>query len=169
MRHLTDNEIQSFLNGCRAEERARLERHISKCPDCRKHLLAYRRLGAAVSSSLSQDTPEGFETAVLKRLRAARRIKRIADLVTTVVACTGLALIALMVTLSPQLSQAFSEYLTEAERLFGPGISETVITPDTASVLVFAIVLLVLFALVDRLVTVGFGLGSGQDQHPARE
>ncbi|UCD29874.1 MAG: hypothetical protein JSV03_05185 [Planctomycetota bacterium] len=169
MRHLTDNEIQSFLNGCRAEERTRLERHISKCPDCRKHLRLYRRLGDAISSSLSDDTPEGFETAVLDRLRAVRRIKRIADLVTTVVACTGFALIALVVILSPQLSQVFSEYLTQAERLFGPVIRDMAVTSDSADVLAFAIVLFVLFALLDRLVTVGFGLGSRQDQHPARE
>jgi len=149
MKHLTDNEIQSCLHESQTEAHARLRRHIARCPQCRNQLLFYQQLGAVVTPALSEDAPKDFEAMVLERLRVIRRHRRVIDLVAVGVGFAGLTLITLISVLSPQLSDVFAAYLTGAWESVGTAVGN--LAPDSAAVLIFAIVVFAVFAGLDRL------------------
>lgn len=151
MKHLTDGEIQSYLNCPTAEERVRIDLHLEGCPHCRKHLLLYRKLVDVVAVASADSIPEGFEAGVMGRLRRIRRLKRISDIVVTALASIGLVLVGSIVALSPELRHITGTYLADAWRFGCEMITATKGSSDAAVTGAFGLVLLVLFGAIDRL------------------
>lgn len=150
MRHLTDEEIQSYLHGSRSEKRHLLKDHLNTCSECRNHLLLYERLGDIVLSTTCKPTPNDFERAVLKRLRSIRRQRRITDLIVTAVTLIGILTAVTAFLLTPQIRQVVAGFLNDTWQstiLFtsgNGGSAESLAIPLTG------VLLLVLFAVIDR-------------------
>jgi anti-sigma factor RsiW len=165
-KHLTDNEIQSCLHSLTAEERTRIEDHLNDCADCRKRLLLYKKLGDAVASASTDPIPEGFETAVMERLRGVRRLRRVTDVIVTAVALTGLILIGLIVFLTPQLRHMVAGYLMDAWQFGNEFVAVTEGSSEATAILALAGVLLILFAVIDRLAIGRLRLAIGRGKYP---
>jgi anti-sigma factor RsiW len=154
MKHLTDNEIQSYLHSLTSDERARSEDHLNGCSDCQKKLLLYKKLGDVVVSSSSNPIPEGFERTVMGRLRSTQRQKRLNDVIVTAVAIMGFVLIGSIVFLTPQLKHIVTMWLMDAWQYGSELAAATEGSSDAIDVLAFGATLFVLFAAIDRL-TIG--------------
>jgi len=166
MKHLTDHEIQSYLHGPTSDERVHIEDHLNVCPDCRKQLLLYKKLGDVVISASSNPIPEGFGTAVAERLRSVRRLKRITDVIVAAVAFIGFVLTGAIVFLTPPLNQIASGYLMDVWQ-YGRGLFSAAEGPsEAATVLAFGLILLILFAAIDRLVIERLGFTIGRGRYP---
>ena len=166
MKHLTDNEIQSYLHSLTSDERARIEDHLNDCSDCQKKLLLYKKIGDVVVSSSSNPIPKGFERTVMGRLRSTQRQKRLNDVIVTAVAITGFVLISSIVFLTPELRQIVTKYLMDAWQYGSELTTVTEGSSDAMVILAFGVVLLVLFATIDRFAFGRFGLATVRRSHP---
>lgn len=152
MKHLTDNEIQSYLQELPTEEETQIELHLSECPGCRKRLLLYKKLGEVVVSASEASVPEDFGTAVVGRLRAIRRLKRISDFVVAAIAIGGFVLVGLFIFLTPQFKYMVAENITELWYSATGSVGNTAESSGTTGILVFAAGLFVFFSIIDRLI-----------------
>jgi hypothetical protein len=127
-----------------------LKEHFNSCSDCQKKLLLYKRLGEVVASSSSNPIPEGFEKAIVERLRGARQIRLINDVIVTAVASIGIILIGLIVFMTPQLKYTVTKYLTDAWH-YGREFTTIAEGTDIMTFLAFGAALLILFTAIDQL------------------
>lgn len=151
MRHLTDNELQACLHELGPNERTRIQSHLDTCRECLKQLLIYQSLGDLFTRALSRHTPVDIEASVLKRLKSVRRLRRMTDVVVAAAAFVGLALVGAAVLLTPPLNEIVSGYLIDALRSDNQLAGAVGKMPEVSAVLLFAVILFVLFAMIDHL------------------
>ena len=68
MRHLTDEEIQDYLDGNIQEENKYVQEHLRTCERCRKALLEYQSLYLGLKKDQGFELPKGFPRTVISRL-----------------------------------------------------------------------------------------------------
>ena len=150
MRHLTDEEIQSYLQSSGSEERKRVENHLNTCTECRNQLLLYKRLGDIVLSTTCKPTPNDFEKAVMNRLKSIQHQRRISDLIVAAVALMGILSAALAFLLTPLIRQVIAGFLRDAWQSTiqlstgNGGSAESIAIP------LIGVLFLMLFAAIDR-------------------
>jgi hypothetical protein len=71
LKHLTDEEIQEYLDGYLSQQNALLfEKHLEICPHCQESLKQYQSLYVGLANDKGFDLPESFTKSVLSRLPA---------------------------------------------------------------------------------------------------
>jgi len=70
--HVTDEEIQGFLDGSASRPEA-IRTHSGSCPVCAKKINEYRRLFASLADDRGFDLPPGFAAATAARIARAKR------------------------------------------------------------------------------------------------
>ena len=152
MKHLTDDEIQTYFQTGRSDKWLQIEDHLNNCTDCQKQLLLYEKLGEMLVSTSSRPIPKRFEKAVMERLQRTKRQKRKSDVIVTFVALVGISIAGAIVLLTPQLKEIVTNYLMD---VWEYGIQCTLAadgSTDALTVPLLGIILLMLFESVDRLV-----------------
>ena len=76
MRHLTDEEIQAYLDGLTENLDASLISHLDTCRECRKAIDQYRLLYTCLSDDSSFGVTTGLTPSVMKRLGLKRSQRR---------------------------------------------------------------------------------------------
>jgi anti-sigma factor RsiW len=99
LKHLTDEEIQDFLDGNLSREIALLtERHLETCPLCREAVKQYQSVYAGLDREEGFELSKGFAKSVMKMLPAKEETKTSPDLlniflaVLTVVVAAGVTI-----------------------------------------------------------------------------
>ena len=151
MNHLTDDEIQSYFQGYQPEKHSLWQEHLSVCKECNQQLLIYRHLGNIISSALKEDTPLAFEETVMDKLVSIKRLKRKFDFAVAAIVSAGLVLVVLLFSLSSQLREALSEFLIDAQRYSIIFSRENTTSDDPVAILSYAVIIFVVFSLLDRL------------------
>ena len=75
MRHLTDNEIQDYLDGNIPEENKYVQEHLRTCERCRKALLEYQSLYLGLKKDQGFELPTSFPNKVISRLPEEQTVK----------------------------------------------------------------------------------------------
>ncbi|MFH1373792.1 MAG: hypothetical protein ABII79_08360 [bacterium] len=160
MKHLTDDEIQSYLQRDRSDKWAHVENHLGTCADCRKQFLLYEKLGEMVLSTSSNPIPNGFKKIVMRRLKCTQQQRRMTDVIVAVVALACLSIAGSIVLLTPQLKDIVTGYLVDAWECGIQLTSAAGGKTDALAVPLFGIILFMLFAAVDLLVVTKLRLKS---------
>lgn len=150
MNHLTDGEIQSYLQSGRSERQLRVKDHLEICSDCRQKLLLYEKLGNIIAAMDSAPIRNGFEKAVLKRLEIIRQQRRITDILVAIAAIFGILIVGIAILLAPQLRQSVAGCLADVRNHMIQITSGSGGTAECLAVPLFGVVLLLLFAVIDR-------------------
>lgn len=150
MNHLTDDEIQSYLQSGRSERQLRVKDHLQICPDCRQQLLLYEKLGNVITAMVSAPIRNGFEKAVLKRLETIRHQRRITDLLVAITAVFGILAVGTAILLAPQLRQSVAGYVADVWYHMTQNTSGSGGTVEYLAVPLLGVVLLLLFTVIDR-------------------
>jgi hypothetical protein len=150
MRHLTDDEIQNYLQSGVSGRFSHLEDHLSICGDCQKQLLLYERLEELAHFIPSKPIPKAFEKNVMQRLNYFHRQRRITDLIAAIIIFVGILSINAVILLMPQVRDIFADYSNKAWHNVIQLSSERGLTAKTIAVPILGIILLMLFAMVDR-------------------
>lgn len=150
MRHLTDEEIQSYLQSGRPEEWKLVEDHLNTCPECRNQLLLYKRLGDIVLSTTCKPTPNDFEKAVMKRLTSIQRQRRISDLIVAAVAVIGVLTAVLAFFLTPRIRQVVAGFLRDAWQSTIQFITGNGGSLESVAIPLIGLLFLMLFGAIDR-------------------
>ena len=124
MKHLTDEEIQNYLDGNLSPEIAILtKRHLESCPLCRETVKQYQGVYAGLAEDKGFDLSKGFAKSVVKMLPAEGETKSPFDLLNVFLMILGVIVAAGVtiryVDLRP-LGRAFSHILPGPE--LGSGV-----------------------------------------------
>jgi predicted anti-sigma-YlaC factor YlaD len=112
LRHLTDEEIQDFLDGNLSPQNAlSIQTHLGSCPACQQTLKQYQGLYAGLKSDQGFVLSPDFAKSVISKLPAEAKAKSILDYAKTFLSVLG-ALFVVGVTLHfvglRQLGRAWS-------------------------------------------------------------
>jgi len=115
LKHLTDEEIQNYLDGNLSRDIALLtERHLETCPLCREAVKQYQGVYAGLDQDKGFDLSRGFSKSVVKMLPAEGEAKSPFDLLNIFLTILGVIVAAgvtiYYVDLRP-LGSAFSHIL----------------------------------------------------------
>lgn len=119
MKHLTDEEIQNYLDGNLSRDIALLtERHLETCPLCRETVKQYQGVYAGLDEEKGFELSKGFAKSVVKMLPPQGETKSPFDLLNIFLTILGIIVAAGVtiryVDLRP-LGRAFSHVLPGPE------------------------------------------------------
>ncbi len=95
MKHLTDEEFQSYLDGTPGCPRAEIERHLAECPQCNLGLEQYRIVYSALADDSGFELSPGFTRNMVDRLELAARPEQRTHLAVGWVAAVAVMLAAI--------------------------------------------------------------------------
>ncbi|MGB2696374.1 MAG: zf-HC2 domain-containing protein [Candidatus Zixiibacteriota bacterium] len=75
LRHLTDEEIQDYLDGNVPSGNRYVQEHLRKCERCRKALLEYQSLYLGLKKDRGFELPANFPKAVISKLPEEQTVK----------------------------------------------------------------------------------------------
>lgn len=67
-RHLTDDELQSYLSGELLHNREWIEAHLQACEHCREELVLYQELCSELTREVGFELPPEFAESVVSRI-----------------------------------------------------------------------------------------------------
>jgi hypothetical protein len=160
LKHLTDEEIQDYLDGNLSRQKALLvERHLESCPLCQEALKQYQGLYVGLKDDLGFDFSKGFAKSVIKRLPAKGETESHFNYLNIFLTILGI-IISVGVTLYyvdlRPLGRAFSHILFPPQE-FGSGLvafikNLLVGLNGNVGLLIFAILTLVIIGALDHFV-----------------
>ncbi|TFG97777.1 MAG: hypothetical protein E4H13_10585 [Calditrichales bacterium] len=68
--HLSDEDLQAYLDAQTASEKDSIEIHLSKCAECRSQLQAYRQLYGILETDTAMGLSPDFATRVISTIAA---------------------------------------------------------------------------------------------------
>ena len=68
IKHISDDEIQSFLDGIDMENRALIQEHLDSCSLCQNNLKTYQQLYQSISSAEISELSPDFSDRVMAEL-----------------------------------------------------------------------------------------------------
>lgn len=159
LKHLTDDEIQEYLDGNLSQENALwVKKHLETCPLCQEALQQYQGLYVGLKNDKGFDLSKGFAKSVIKKLPAEGEMESRFNFVNIFLTILGIIISAgvtlYYVDLRP-LGRAFSHILPPHE--FGSvlvAVIKNLLIGLNGNVgfLIFALLTLLLVAVLDRLI-----------------
>jgi len=159
LKHLTDDEIQDYLDGNLSRQDALLiERHLEICPLCQEALTQYQGLYVGLKNDKGFDLSKNFAKSVIKRLPAEGETESHFNYLNIFLTILGI-IVTLGVTLSyvdlRPLGKAFAHVLPGQE--FGSSLlvfAESLLTNlnGNAGFLIIVLLTLLLIAALDRFI-----------------
>jgi len=106
--HLTDEQLQLYLDGGKSEETLIIEEHLKLCKDCRQQLRAYQLVVAELQAEPTEVFSPGFESLIIDKIQDKASVKlRIKNFLLHAAAIIFGAIISIYVVLSVQISESF--------------------------------------------------------------
>jgi hypothetical protein len=91
LKHLTDDDIQEYLDGNLSEEKTlSIQNHLKTCPTCRDALKQYQDLYVGLQDDKKFELSRGFAKSVLKKLPAESEARSKHSLVNILLAVVGI-------------------------------------------------------------------------------
>ncbi|NIP42954.1 MAG: hypothetical protein GWO41_17700 [candidate division Zixibacteria bacterium] len=160
IKHLTDEQIQDYLDGNLAENAGTIEEHIESCNNCRAELARYRSLSTALSEDVGFELSPDFASEVVASIEEKGAERFFFRLSHIILWATGiLAGIALLIRFT-DIEKAFSGFAIFGET--GESFINVIVTSfrnviessglDLRFVGMIIVVLLGIY-LIDRLIT----------------
>lgn len=120
LRHLTDEEIQEYLDGSLPPENVLLSQtHLEICPFCRESLRQYQRLYVDLAGDEDFELSRDFAKSVTSKLPAMANVPSrphyVNTLFTVLGSIIGMALIFYYVGLKPLSEAIFHTFLSQYE------------------------------------------------------
>lgn len=148
MRHLTDAEIQSFLDG-ETVNREAIAAHLNNCPECRAELSLYRKLYHQLAADDGFLLSAGFADTVLQKVAAPRRAAAnwLENGIIIFVILAGLGALLYLLNLNAQLDGMHQSLKALADILKW-------MTTRQAGLLILSGVIVTVFGNLDKLIAV---------------
>ncbi len=154
--HLTDEELQAYLDGASVENRAALESHLRTCRHCRKELLAYRFVEEEFCAEPGETFSVRFEDAIIERIVRMERgrlgLKDYLVLSFSFLTCVGMVIYGFLNDrVATIVKQAFQVSWADLQTFFHDILEGIEGTNGTIETLLFAGILLLVFCFLDNI------------------
>lgn len=154
MKHLSDEQIQSLLDGEEEDRTAKLQ-HLETCARCRTHYREYQQLYGALAESDGFSLSADFSDAVLRRVAPRQsRIEWVEDSV--IFAATAAVVVAVLYLTGFSFAAGF---LRQSAQVLASGL-EWLSSPGSGHYWLAAAVILI-FGNLDRLIRTLHNRGTG--------
>jgi predicted anti-sigma-YlaC factor YlaD len=107
MRHLTDEEIQAYLDGPRGKADADLRQHLETCRQCREALQDYGALYRRLADDAAFVLPPDLADSVLTRMGLEQRRRRLRLPGDLVIVASAIALMLIGISVLGDLGSLF--------------------------------------------------------------
>ncbi len=97
MRHLTEREIQEFVDTASSAQDEDIRRHLAECNVCRAQVAAYRRLSVHLADDSGFELAPNFAASVMERIAPAEAERSAWSLVAAIAASLVVVLGAALV------------------------------------------------------------------------
>ena len=151
MNHLSDEDLQNYLDKDSKLSRAEVERHLKTCDRCRQNYLIYRQLYAGLANETGFMLSANFSESVISRIRKKRE-KTYSFFESVLLAIAGLFSVGLVfyfTNLGDVLLDTFNKNLQILEPLV-KGVES--IFGGNLGIPIFAILIIILFGVADKLI-----------------
>lgn len=156
MQHLTEDEIQTYLDGCSKEARQPIEAHLAKCPACRMLLNDYKRLYVALADDSGLVPVKNLPLVVAARLGQRPRPSRRRLPSEIMVGTAGIATALVLAFYFLDLSDAIVGFVTHLPQLIRETLGQVTMLRDltaahgtTLILVTFAGMILTIVAILD--------------------
>ena len=154
--HLSDEELQSYLDEKSIRNTAAVEHHLQSCIHCRRQLIAYRLIHAEFHAEPEKDFSRDFEDDVIKRIHEieSRRfqLKNYLLLFFSMTVCISLMAYGFLNTQYRSIvSQAVSDSWNRLTMLIHDVIHGSELFTGTIEIVLFAGIILLFFGFLDRI------------------
>lgn len=151
IKHISDQEIQSFLDGIDMEKRALIQEHLDSCSLCQNTLKTYQEIYRSISTAEISELSPGFSDRVMADLE--RKLENKSQLKETL-ALIGLFLVGSIVSF--YFVNPFSSLLHLFKNLFSTAIQYIdKILPTLngySSIIIMVVLILIVIEVLDKKV-----------------
>ena len=151
MNHLSDEDIQKYLDKDGSLNRTEIEKHLKSCVSCQQNLTAYKQLYTGLANEMGFMLSANFAELVISRIKKSRE-KSYDFLESLLLAIAGLfsgGLLFYFTNLDKVLLNIFQKNTTEIKP-FIEGIGN--IFGSNLILILFAVIILILFGLADKFI-----------------
>jgi archaellum biogenesis protein FlaJ (TadC family) len=151
MNHLSDEDLQKYLDKDPELNKAQFDRHLKACDHCRKNYIIYKQLYAGLANEAGFMLSANFSESVVSRIRKKQE-KTYSFFETVLLTIAGLFSMGLLfyfTNLGDLLLGTFNKNVQELEP-FLKGIGD--VFGGNLTIFIFAIVIIILFGVADKLI-----------------
>lgn len=151
MNHLTDDDIQKYLDKESGQDRAEIEKHLKSCEGCRQNHLLYKKLYTGLADETGFMLSANFSESVVSRVKKSKEKSSdfFESVLLAIAGLFSLGLIFYFTNLSEALLNIFRKNAQELEP-FLKGIGS--ILGGNLTILIFAIAIIILFGIADKVI-----------------
>ena len=152
MKHLSDEQIQEYLEGGTGTAQQKYHAHLQTCEQCRQAVAHYRRLFTALAFEPTPELSPSFTDTLMLKIAAdsSTSSQTLEWVLFAISAVAGLAItIYLMVaSFSQQQLFAIGDSVRSLFSFFG---TSSLLTTDNAHLFLFALIVLAIISAMDKL------------------
>ena len=151
MKHLSDEDIQKYLDKDRGLNRPDIEKHLRTCNSCQQHFIAYKQLYTSLADDTGFMLSANFSESVISRIKKSKEKSYdfLESLLLTIAGLFSVGLLFYFTNLDKVLLNIFQKNTTEIKP-FIEGIGN--IFGSNLILILFAVIILILFGLADKFI-----------------
>jgi len=151
MNHLTDEDLQKYLDKDPELNKTEVDRHLKNCDQCRQNYMVYKQLYAGLADETGFMLSADFSESVVSRIRKKRE-KTYSFFESVLLAIAGLFSVGILfyfTNLGDVLLSVFKKNIQDIEP-FLRGIGD--VLGGNLTIFIFAIIIIILFGVADKLI-----------------
>lgn len=151
MNHLSDEEIQKYLDKDSGLNRADIEKHLKTCNSCRTNFIAYKQLYTNLEDETGFMLSANFSESVVSRIKKSKEKTSnfFEGMLLTIAGLFSIGLVFYFTNLGNVLLNIFQKNSAEVKPII-EGIGN--IFGSNLILILFAVIILILFGLADKLI-----------------
>jgi hypothetical protein len=151
MNHLSDEQIQKYLDKNNSLNRTDIEKHLKTCDSCQKNLMIYKQLYSGLTDETGFMLSANFSESVVSRIKKKEEKSKnfFEGLLLVIAGLFSVGLLFYFTNLGKVLLSVFQKNSAELKP-FIVGIGN--IFGSNLILILFAIIILLLFGLADKLI-----------------
>ncbi|MFQ5633173.1 MAG: anti-sigma factor family protein [bacterium] len=151
MKHLSDEDLQAYLDGVHGVNRVETEAHLMICKDCQHALEAYRHVYTALQNEPSSVFSLASENAIMQKIsiESEKFGQAIEWLLFAISAIFGLAMTG-YILMTAVTGEQLSDFVQYIQGLFSFVKSTNAVSPKNISLLLMTSVVLAALHFLDK-------------------
>ncbi len=154
--HLSDKELQSYLDEMPIINKAAVERHLQSCIHCRRQLTAYLLVHEEFHAEPEKAFSRDFEDVVMKRIYRIGswrfKVKNYLLFFFSITFCISVGIYGILITQHRSIvNKAFHDSWNSLKLLLHDGLIGSEWLRGTIEIILFAGIILLFFGFLDRI------------------
>lgn len=153
MKHLSDQEIQDYLDGSIGIERAEIEEHLLSCNACQRSRDAYQQLYLALSQEPATQLSTQFSDTIIAKITSETlKISQAAEWVLFTISAVVGVMILIFIMASNFSGSQIADFSSQVQQLLPVSGFLKVFPANNFNLFLFALVVLAAIGIFDKFI-----------------